>query len=89
MKIIPIKIAIIHWVDSAYYRIESGVVEELPEMLIPRNLFSSGILLHEDDNSISICQDMETTGAGSRMVLTIPKVSVISKEIFIKKIRVN
>lgn len=89
MGMVPLKIAMVLWTDSTYYRIEQGLQEELPEFIQPRNLISVGLLLHEDENFICICQDLESTGVGSRLVLSIPKVSIISKEIFTKKIRVN
>lgn len=88
MKIIPVKIVIIHWVDSTYYRIETETIEELPELPQPRRLLSVGILICEDNHSITISQDTDPIGTMNRLVLTIPKVSIISKEIFTKKIKI-
>jgi hypothetical protein len=87
MKSFTIKIAIIHWTDSTYFKVEESIGN--PETLKPRNLISVGILIHEDKDFISICQDMETKKEGNRMVISIPKVSIISKEIFMKKIKIE
>lgn len=81
-----LKMAIVKWVDSTYYRIDDTLVQDFPSMSKPRTLISVGILLYEDEDFIAICQDVEATGSGSRLVLSIPKVCVTHTEIFTKKI---
>ena len=84
-----ISIAVIQWIDSTFYRIENEFSNDIPEMLKPRTLISVGILINEDKNSITICQDSESTGEGNRLVLTIPKISILWSNIFTKKIRLK
>jgi hypothetical protein len=81
-----LKFAIIRWIDSTYYRIENDFSLDIPIMLKPRILVSAGILIHEDENSMTICQDTELEGDGNRLTLTIPKISIFWSDIFTKKI---
>ena len=78
--------AIIKWIDSTYYRISDDFVDEIPRLLKPRTLISTGILVNDNEDSITICQDNESLSDGNRLVLTIPKISVLFYEIFTKKI---
>lgn len=82
-------IAIIHWIDSTFYRLEDDFTEDIPTMVKPRTLVSVGILLNESDVSMTICQDSETSGAGNRLILTVPKVSILYSEVFTKKINLK
>jgi hypothetical protein len=84
-----LEFAIIKWIDSTFYRIEDDFSENIPIMLKPRLLISAGILLHEDNNSMTICQDTGLEGEGNRLTLTIPKVSISWREVFTKKINVD
>ena len=86
---VELKIAIIKWIDSTYYKIEEGLVSSLPKIIKPRILTSSGILVYEDEESVCICQDLEPTEEYTRFVLTIPKISISYLDIFTKKIEEN
>jgi len=77
---------VIKWIDSTYYRIDDSFIDEIPKLLKPRTLISMGILVDENEDSITICQDSESLCDGNRLVLTIPKISILYYEIFTKKI---
>ena len=71
------KIAIIEWVDSTYYKLDYiDSVEDIPK-IEPRTLVSCGFFVSEDKHSITISQDKVIDGKAERVVLSIPKVSVI------------
>ena len=79
------EIAIIKWVDSTYYKIEGCVRKEEIETIKPKEIYSVGMLVYQDDDCITISQDFEPLTELERMVLTIPKKSVINY--MIKKIK--
>ena len=78
--IITFEIAIIKWIDSTYYKIEGCVNKEDISEVKPKELYSVGILVYQDDDCIIISQDFEPTTNSERLVLTIPKKSVIKYE---------
>lgn len=80
------KVAFIQWVDSTYFKIDFCPEDYEVEIPKPRTLISCGLVLHDDNDCISICQDIELISNSSRMVLVIPKVSILKYEI--KKIKV-
>lgn len=72
------KIAIIRWMDSTYYKHDYASTDsEDMEYLAPGELYSCGFLIKEDDEFVAICQDMEIKGKAARMILVIPKISII------------
>lgn len=79
------EIAIIKWIDSTYYKIEGCVNKEDITEVKPKELYSVGILVYQDDDCIIISQDFEPITNSERLVLTIPKKSVI--DYLIKKIK--
>lgn len=74
------EIAIIKWIDSTYYRIEGCISKEEIDKTKPKEIYSIGILVYQDDNCITISQDFEPSTNTERLVLTIPKKSVIKYE---------
>jgi hypothetical protein len=86
MEVVMIfEIAIIKWIDSTYYKIEGCVNKEDITEVKPKELYSVGILVYQDDDCIIISQDFEPITNSERLVLTIPKKSVI--DYLIKKIK--
>jgi len=81
------EVAFIKWIDSTYYKIEFMNSDCKLDNLKPKILFTVGIFIYEDDDFITICQDFEPTTDSSRMVLSIPKVSIINYEI--KKMKIK
>ena len=79
------EIVMIHWIDSTYYRIEGCVTKEDLETIKPKEIYSVGIFIHEDESCIIISQDYEPITDSERLILTIPKNSVIKYQI--KKIK--
>jgi hypothetical protein len=86
MEVVMIfEIAIIKWIDSTYYKIEGCVNKKDITEVKPKELYSVGILVYQDDDCIIISQDFEPITNSERLVLTIPKKSVI--DYLIKKIK--
>jgi hypothetical protein len=83
--VMTFEIAIIKWIDSTYYRIEGCVNKEEINEVKPKEIYSVGILVYQDEDCIIISQDFEPTTNSERLVLTIPKRSVINY--VIKKIK--
>jgi len=79
------EIAMIKWIDSIYYRIEGCVNKEEIVEVKPKEIYSVGMLVYQDDDCIIISQDFEPITNLERLVLTIPKRSVINY--LIKKIK--
>ena len=70
------KIVIVKWIDSTYYRQDEIVLGNEITELKPKTLYSTGFLMHETLDFISICQDYEPTTEHDRLILSIPKVSI-------------
>lgn len=70
-----LKIAIIKWIDSSYFDCVNKDLDD-KKNIEPRVLFSSGFLVCEEDNFVSICQDFEYENEMKRLVMSIPKVSI-------------
>jgi len=81
------KIVFVKWIDSTYLKIDYCEPETEIESLKPKILYTVGFLVHEDSDCIVLCQDVEFNSETSRMVISIPKVSIKSYEI--KKIKVK
>lgn len=81
------KIAIIKWVDSTYYKLDYiDSIEEVP-VVKPKILISCGLLIYDDEDCIAIAQDEVIDNEPKRMVISIPKISIIKYEIMTKKLK--
>ena len=80
-------IAIVKWIDSTYYRVDT--LESCDELnhAKPKILYSVGHVIKEDENFIIICQDYEPVTTTPRLVISIPKESIFWYQI--KKINVK
>jgi len=79
-------LAIIQWIDSTYYRADYiNNIDDI-EQIHSRTLISCGFLVYEDDECVVIAQDQVVSGEAKRLVLSIPKVSIMKLEIFTKKL---
>ena len=81
------QIAIIKWIDSTYYKVDFCEIKEELELIKPKNLYSVGMFIYEDEDCIVIAQDFEPDSESARMLLTIPKCSISSY--IIKKINIK
>lgn len=82
-----LKQAIVKWVDSTYFRADYINSEEEIPKIKPRVLISSGHFINEDENSITIAQDIVEGEDPERLVLSIPKVSIISYKVYTKNLK--
>ena len=82
-----LEIAVIKWVDSTYYKIDYADSEEDIPVISPKVLISCGFLINENEDAITISQDLVEDGDAKRLVLCIPKVSVLKYQIFTKKLK--
>ncbi len=81
------KIAIVKWIDSTYYRADYIESDDDIEKIQPRNLITCGFLIYEDSDCLVIAQDQVVDDEPKRVVISIPKVSIIKQEIFTKKLK--
>lgn len=81
------KIAIVKWIDSTYYRADYVDNDNDIEQIHPRTLISCGFLIYEDSDCIVLAQDKVLNHDPKRVVISIPKVSIIKQEIFTKKLK--
>jgi len=80
-------IAIIKWIDSTYYKLDTIESEDDLKHAKPRILYSVGHLIREDENFITICEDYEPVTTTPRLVMSIPKESIFWYKI--KKINIE
>lgn len=80
-----IKIAIIQWVDSTYYKCDYICEGENIPIVEPKTLYTVGILIGETNDCVAICQDVIEEGM-ARMVLSIPKISIKKMKVIKQKI---
>ena len=81
------EIAIIKWTDSTYYKVDFCEIKEELKTIKPKNLYSVGMFVYEDEDCIVITQDFEPDSESARMLLTIPKCSI--SNYIIKKINIK
>jgi len=62
-----LRIVRVLWVDAAYYR-ELEVAEEA----VPLEMFTVGVVIHEDDNCLAIAHELSEDGS-YRSVTSLPK----------------
>jgi hypothetical protein len=80
------EMSVIKWIDSTYYRIDYANSEEDIPKISTKVLISCGFLVDENENSITISQDLVEDSDAKRLVLCIPKVSIIKYTIFTKEL---
>lgn len=81
------KIAIVKWIDSTYYRADYVDNDNDIEQIHPRTLISCGFLIYEDSDCVVLAQDIVVNDAPKRVVISIPKASIIEQENFTKKLK--
>lgn len=81
------KIAFVKWIDSTYYQINETVKKEDINYTEPKTIYSVGLLIHDDLKCLIISQDVEISSDSCRLILSIPKVSILDYEV--KKIKVK
>lgn len=81
-----VKLAAIQWIDSTYYRADYISNDSEKEEVHPRCLISCGFLVYEDEQCVVIAQDQVVSGDAKRLVLSVPKISIIKQEIFTKNL---
>lgn len=82
-----LKFAVVEWVDSTCFRADYiSSPSEVPKVK-PRTLISSGHFIDEDEDYITIAQDIVIGEDPQRLVLSIPKVSILSYKVFTKKFK--
>jgi hypothetical protein len=79
-----IKIVLIEWIDSTYYKCDYICEGEDIPIVEPKTLYSAGIFIGETDSCVAICQDVIEEGMG-RMVLSIPKISIKKMKVIKQK----